>query len=67
MYLRFFSHVLGTRADNANCLHAGVREGSVAGILRQTLHGVLERVDCRCEVLLEDLIYSKGTVIHTIH
>ena len=46
-------HIFGTVAYEADGLHAGVREGGVAGKLRQTLHSILERVNGGREVLLK--------------
>ena len=50
--------MLGTQSYDPDGLHAGVGETCIAGVLRETLHGVLKRVDCRGEVLLEDLVYN---------
>ena len=52
--------VLGAVADEANRLHRGVRESRVAGELGKAFHGVLERVDRRTEILLENRGWSGG-------
>ncbi len=62
-YLRVVSHVLGTRPDDPDGLHAGVWELGIAGKLRETLDSVLERVDGGREVLFEDLVYKQNIEI----
>ena len=55
-YLWIIRDVLGTRAYYTNSLHTCVGKFSITGELGQTLHSILERIDGRREVLLEDLI-----------
>lgn len=55
--LWLLGNVLGTESDDADSLHGGVREASIAGELRQTLDSVLEGGYGGQEVLAEDQIW----------
>lgn len=59
--LRPIRDVFGAVSDEADGLHAGVREGGVAGKFGQTLDGILEGIDGGCKVLLKHIRW--GTVI----
>lgn len=53
-YPRPLGDVFPTEADEPDGLHARVREGRVAGELRQALHSVLKGIDGCREMVLED-------------
>lgn len=53
--LRPIGDVFGAVSDEAYGLHAGVREGGVAGKFGQTLDGILEGVDGGCKVLFKHI------------
>lgn len=62
MYPRPLGDVFGTETDEPNGFHAGVRESSVAGKLRQALHSILKGVDGCREMMLENSCWgNKGT------
>lgn len=50
-------------SDEADGLHAGVREGGIAGKFGQTLDGILEGVDGGCKVLFKHIRWGVGGVM----
>lgn len=61
-YPRPLGDVFPTEADEPDGFHAGVREGSIAGKLRQALDSILKGIDGSREMVLENSCWgNKGT------
>lgn len=64
MHPRPLGDVFPAEADEPDGFHAGVRESSVAGELRQALHSILKGIDGCGEMVLENCCCGdKGTFI----
>ena len=61
-YLGLFIHIFGTCSNISNSFHTRIRETSITGKLRQTLHWILKRINHYWKMFAVQIIWNRRQI-----